>query len=285
MTVEYTETWSSDVSSQMDDKGYVTSTAKRQFSCLASIYKVDEATVLSGLPPLGAVHPRLGVAYVLKNRSVKKKSPILWEATLTYNTPPSEDPDNQSYPWNEPAKVEFSTINETGETEVDADGDEIVTINGEAFSVSKDYADQGVTIKKAFLSYSPVAFYEFINTVNSDAFIGFPAGTLRVTGITASPNNYDGQVYYDVAVSISARRPINTTNEKAWYWRGPQKGTLVTDSGSSNTEPHLARVGGKLASAPVLVNEDGTQHTKNQPVYFMEIKIYDTSAFTGMGLF
>ena len=119
------------------------------------------------LPPLGSVHPHLGLAYTLKSKQITQKSAVFYEATLNYSTPEggSDDPSNPQYPWNEPAVISFSTLNETGETEIDADGDAIETVNGESFSVTKDYADQGVQVTKNFLSYAPASFYNYINTI------------------------------------------------------------------------------------------------------------------------
>ena len=281
-----TEKWGVGQGSSLDDEGKVTGTATRTLEG----YSLDpandnELTFKGTLPAVGSVHPRLGFAYTLKNVSISQKTPVLYEATLSYSTPPSDDPDNQTLPWNEPALVDYSTINESGDAEVDADGEEISTVNGEAFAVSKDYADQGISIKKAFMSFSPPAFYQYINSVNNDQFLGFPAGTLRVTGISASPDKHEDITYYNVTVNISARRPINTTNDKAWYWRGPQKGTLVKLSTNSNAKPVVALVGGKRTTNPIFINEDGTRKGKDDAIHFLEVKIYDEQAFSGMNLF
>lgn len=286
-----TEKWGVGQGSSLDDEGKVSATATRTLQGFSLDPVADnELTFKSVLPPVGSTHPRLGTAYILKNVSISQKTPVLYEATLSYNTPPSDDPDNQGYPWNEPAQVDYGTSNETGETEVNADGEEIATVNGESFAVTKDYADQSITIKKAFASYSPVAFYTYINTVNTDQYLGFPAGTLRVTGITASPAKFEDTTYYNVSVNILARKPLAGVDaDKAWYWRGPQKGTLIKNTSSSNAKPVHAMEGGKLVTNPVFINEDGTKR-KNvngnmQAIYFLEVKIYEEIDFTGMNLF
>jgi len=288
MAFEINETFGNNQNSNLDDEGLVSATAIRIMQGVSDdAAKDNEASFNAVLPPLGSIHPRLGLAYTLKSKSVTKETAIVYKATLNYATPKSnsDDPDQQIYPWNEPAIVSFSTINETGDTEIDADGDAIQTVNGESFSVKKDFADQGIAISKAFLSYSPSAFYEFINSVNSDTFLTFPAGTLRVTGISATQAKFENQLYYNVTVNIAARRPINTTNEKAWYWRGPQKGTLVKLSASSTAKPVPAQEGGKRVTAPIFINENGTKRTGDEAIHFLEIKIYESKAFSGMNLF
>ena len=288
MGFEINETFGNNQNSNLDDEGLVSATAIRIMQGVSDdAAKDNEASFNAVLPSLGSIHPRLGLAYTLKSKSVTKESAIVYKATLNYATPKSnnEDPDEQVYPWNEPAVVSFSTINETGDTEIDADGEAIQTVNGESFSVKKDFADQGIAINKAFLSYSPSAFYEFINSVNSDTFLEFPAGTLRVTGISATQARFENQLYYNLTVNIAARRPINTTNAKAWYWRGPQKGTLIKLSSNTNAKPVPAQEGGKRVTAPIFINEDGTKRTGNQAIHFLEVEIYEEKAFSGMNLF
>ena len=288
MGFQLNETFGNNQNSNLDDEGLVSATAIRIMQGVSDdAAKDNEASFNSVLPSLGSIHPRLGLAYTLKSKSVTKESAIVYKATLNYATPKSnnDDPDEQIYPWNEPAVVSFSTINETGDTEIDADGEAIQTVNGESFSIKKDFADQGIAINKAFLSYSPSAFYEFINSVNTDTFLQFPAGTLRVTGISATQARFENQLYYNLTVNIAARRPINTTNAKAWYWRGPQKGTLEKLSSRSNAKPVPVLVGGKRTTQPVFLNEDGTKRTGDEAIHFLEIKIYESKAFSGMNLF
>ena len=288
MGFQLNETFGNNQNSNLDDEGLVSATAIRIMQGVSDdAAKDNEASFNAVLPSLGSIHPRLGLAYTLKSKSVTKESAIVYKATLNYATPKSnnEDPDEQVYPWNEPAVVSFSTINETGDTEIDADGEAIQTVNGESFSIKKDFADQGIAINKAFLSYSPSAFYEFINSVNSDTFLEFPAGTLRVTGISAAQARFENQLYYNLTVNIAARRPINTTNAKAWYWRGPQKGTLIKLSSNTNAKPVPAQEGGKRVTAPIFINENGTKRTGNQAIHFLEVEIYEEKAFSGMNLF
>jgi len=289
MAWETNETWGSNENASMDDEGLISASATRIIQGITdNPYKEREESFKLVLPALGSIHPRLGLSYTLKSRTIKQISPNFYEASLQYRTPKKQDDDDSgggTYPWNEPAIVKFSTINESGETEVDANGDEIETVNGESFSVTKDYADQGIVVDKAFLSYSPAAFYEYINSVNSDEFLGFPAGTLRVTGISASQQKHETQTYWQISVSISARRPINTTADKAWYWRGAQKGTLVKNSVASSAKPVPATEGGKRVTSPVYINENGTKRTGTQPIHYLEIQIYDEKAFSGMNLF
>lgn len=285
MALSIVESWSSDASGTMDDDGYITGTAKRVFTITSDSFKVDEGAALALMPALGSVHPRLGVAYSCRNRSLKRKSVNMFEGTATYRTPKLEDDDSNGLPWSEPAQVEFSTINETGETELDANGNAIATVNGEAFSVTKDYADLGIVVKKALQTFSPASFYVYINTVNSDVFLGFPAGTLRVTGISASPAKHDGTPYYNVSVNISARRPINTTNDKAWYWRGIERGYIFRDgtaSGvSSNSVPTEKT---PKPSSPYFLNANGTIKQKDDAASFREIKVYGSTSFSSMGI-
>lgn len=283
MPITYTETWASDLGIKKGSDGKNTGTAGRTLDCVAdSITEANnEFQVNAGLPAINAIHPRLGIGYTLKNKKLARKSPLMWQATLSYETTPFNDEDWELYPWNQPTLVTFGTSNETGPTEQDYNGTEIATVNGEVYNVQKDFADQQITLKRAFLSYSPVTFYEYINTVNTDAFLGFPAGTLRITGIQAAPAYHQNILYYDVTTTILGRRPVATTNDKAWYWRGPMKGTKVKRGGTIG----LGMLQGKVTTSPVLIKADGTQWDVGDTVHFQEWQLYDEKAFSGLGYF
>lgn len=283
-----TETWASDLTKSLDDVGRTTRVATRILEAVSDDPTNDnENTAEGAFPLLYAAHPRLGTAYILRNVKIKRKSPILYEATCTYRTSARDDDSGGGdEPWNQPAVVYYYDITETGPTEFDANGDEIATVNGEPFPIPREYADQGIRIVKAFSDYDPAAFYLYRTKVNSDTFLGFPPGVLRVVGITGNPNKHEnGTPYYDVEVNIAARAPINTTDEKAWYWRGPQKGYLVKDSASSNAKPYHACESGRPVNTPVFINEDGTKKSDTDAIYFLEKQRYETIAFSGMNLF
>lgn len=281
MAVEYTETWASDLSIKKVSDGKNQGSATRTLDCVPDSITVQESEINAGLPLVNSIHPRLGVAYTLKSKKLARKSPLMWQAVLSYETTPTDNEDFEILPWNQPAVVTFGTSNESGPTEQDINGTEIATVNGEVYNVQKDFADQQISIKRAFITYSPVAFYEYINSVNTDGFLGFPVGTLRITGIQATPAFYENFLYYDVTTTILARKPVATTNDKAWYWRGPMKGTKV----KRGTGYGKGVMGGKETTSPVLIKSDGTQWEVGDTVYFQEWELYEGKAFSGLNYF
>jgi hypothetical protein len=280
------ETWASDLQTTLDDEGKTQRVAKRILTGYSDDVANDsEATATAAFPQVGAVHPRLGFAFLCRNVRIVRKSALYYECTATYRTNKQDDPTAGDYPWDQPATVAFFDVSETGPTEFDANDAEIATVNGEPFSVPREYADQGIRIDKAFLAYNPAAFYLFRNKVNSDTFLSFPPGVLRVTGIQADPDRYEGVLYYNVTVTIVARSPINTTDEKAWYHRQPQKGYLVKTTPTATEAGHAVDDYGKPVREPVFILANGTKKTDSDPVHFLEIQRYDTTAFSGMNLF
>ena len=292
-----TETWSSDLKKSLGDDGKTSRSATRILQVVSDDPANDnEATAQLAFPPLYSIHPRLGFGFVLREVSVKRVSPILYEATCVYRTKAAQDPNNDDgtqenqFPWDEPATVEFYDIAETGPTEVDANGDAIVNTVGDVIpDVQAERADQGIKITRNFLNYDPKAFYEFRNTVNDGEFLGFPAGTLRVVGINGTPNRHDsGTVYYTITVSLAARKPLGGQIEsRAWYARVANKGLNILDSDYGDEKKPIF-VDNEPVTSPEYINAAGTAIVNlatGGSVHWLYFQIYEESNFNEMNLF
>jgi hypothetical protein len=290
-----TETWSSDLKKTLQEDGKTSRQATRVMQAVSDDPTTDnEATAQLAFPPLYSIHPRLGVGFVLRDVNVKRKSPILFEATLVYKTRAAQDPDNDdgtqdnSYPWDEPASVEFFDIAETGPTELDYNGDPINnTVGDPIMDVQIERADQGIKITKNFLGYDPAAFYTYRNTVNNSTFLGFPKGTLRVVGINGTPNRHDeGTLYYTITVSLSARRPIgDTAEDKVWYARVANKGFNLKNPNYKDEKGPIYRNDDPITS-PEYISEDGTEIIEpGGSIHWLYFQLYNETDFAGMNLF
>jgi len=279
------ETWASDLNKTLDRAGKVTRTATRVMTSVTGSPTTDnESTAEAAFPTLYSIHPRLGVAFTCRDVRIRRQSPVLYEATLTYRSEPTDDPNASGYPWDEPADVYFYDISETAQVDFDADGEPIQTTAGEPFTIPMEFADQGIRVVKNFLGYSAASFYTYRRSVNSDTFLGFAPGILRVAGITGDPARHEsGVLYYKVTVNIAARSPYQTTDEKAWHWRGINQGNWVNVDGKIKeaTFPKSNITGGPLpinSAGDAVLGPSDTRH-------FLEFRRYTTIAFAGMGLF
>lgn len=279
--------------SNSDNRGKVKDTAKRQLRLIGNDpANDDEAAARIYLGTLGifhgAAHPRLGTAYRCRGISVNRSAQLTWDANLTYRTPEFDqnDPDpNNAYPWDQPTKVDYFDVSETGPVEEDVNGDPIATVNNEQYEgLTREYEDVGISLKRAFLTFTGPSYYTYRGRVNSDEFLGFPAGTLRITSIVANEADHDGQKYYDVTVKIAARKPIRTTDDKAWYLRVLHQGYYVR--AAANDPPERATVRhNEYAVKPVYLDDDGLKLADGATPVWKEYEIYESVAFSGMNFF
>lgn len=217
------------------------------------------------------------------NVAVTRESPLLFKAVVTYKSLPG-DP-SESNPLTQNAVVKWKTVKANGEIDEDADGVALATPNDEPVEgITRPFSDMAAELSQPFSSFSASSFYTFIDHVNSDSYLGWAPGTLKVDDITADPASFEvgGSVveYYNVTVLILARNPIRTTAAKAWYNRRVLKGFLIEDGNGDIV--HAKDANGENVTKPVYLATDGTQVTKDNAVW-VEDKVLASVAFSGMG--
>ena len=240
--------------------------------------------------------PRIGNAFPLSNWfrcedvSASRTSPLTFDVTASYATQTS---DHELNPINEPAEVSFSSTSTDGEVDEDIDGNPIVTVNGEPISgVTMPFVDLKANVSKNIAAFNPISIYIYGNAVNSTTFMGFPAGVVRCAGISAKQNRGDDFSYWTVSVEFEFRRPINTTNSKAWYKRIRHEGFKIKvdnpragDTGQpDNLFPHAVDESGKEVTKPVMLKPDGTRETDPEIGHWLEWSVHKTENLNAMGL-
>jgi hypothetical protein len=207
-----------------------------------------------------------------------RKTPLHWEVTASYVSPPYRDPSDPTT-----QRTEIDTFTITSEEPVDEDisGKPIATVNGEPiYGVTKPVSDLGIKLSKKFRFFDQATFYAYIDCVNSDTFLGFPPGVLRVTNISASDEWIDETPYAAVTVEIQARKPYRTTPEKAWYKRVRHEGFYIKKNGKiQRAKDEL----GKPKVEPVMLNADGTEKPNQSDAHWLEFQIFQTINFASMG--
>lgn len=209
-------------------------------------------------------------------------SPVMTIITYTASGKfgPSGPDDN---PLNMPPKIDWTDAETDEPIDVDFDGNPIVTINNEPIEgVTTKIADQVVTIQRNYAAFSPYATAAYRRSVNSDTFLGYPAGTAKMIRFNAKEIRGDGlPAYWDVTASIQFRLPYRTTATKAWHARVLNQGYYIKSGSNiiratdSNGEPVVK---------PVLLKTDGTRETNPANATFLEFKRYGALPYNALGL-
>jgi len=268
----------------------------------ATTYDVLQAP---GIPAAGSSYDATFSAVYAEIAKPQRISPTYWIVTVDYNGEVAFSSDSNSdntvrSPIFARAVLDWDDVETELEIDEDFDGNPLVTANGEAINgVRRLFADQTVTIKKNMLTFSPYVQARYRHSVNSDSFLGWPAGTaklmkLRASGV-ASPD-VPGGGYYQVTAVIQFRYPYRTTPEKAWYARirheGYYKRVDLPGPPVNGVQPmqilHATRAG-QPVSKPVLLDENGYQVADVDPpdfpqAYWLEKKLYEPLSYNALGL-
>lgn len=283
-------TFNTGVQTSADDKGWITATANREFNVFVDNVQGDnEITVRLDprIPRERDVHPYFPYL-ICDSVDCTRQGPRHFIVAATYKSAPYKDQDNPESPLSQPTEISYFTITNEGGVETDINGKPIVTACGEPiYGVTRAYSDLGIRLRKNFSTFDPPTFYLFINTVNSDTFLGFPPGTLWISNITADEQFYEEVPYWSVQVEINARKPYQTTNQKAWWARYRHQGFRSFQQVNGNWIPLKVTRGGEPVSSPVLLDAVGKEipetYGQEMTAYWLESQIYETSNFSSMG--
>lgn len=230
-----------------------------------------------GLPLWGEQHPT-GLAAFVTNKTHQAISPIFSQVIVAYDGE-SADPDS--------IDVEWTDTTTTEPIDRDYDGAAIVTENLEPVDgLTMDVSDQIAVIKRKFLTIDTFGIRQYRRATNSDTFLGWPPGTARLVGFSATNKFKYGaaQEQWDVTARIQFREPhANTTAAQAWYKRWRHEGLYVRDEADGPIR-RARDSQWQEATKPVLLKEDGTQETDPELAVFRHTKVYGSLPYAGLGL-
>lgn len=216
---------------------------------------------------------------------VNKLGPVFSIVLVTYEgeagpTGAKDSPENMEpfFEWSDTASAE--PIDE------DWNGNPIVTANNEPINgVTMEIADQLLTIERNYASFSPWITHQYRHSTNSDTFVGYPAGTARLTRFTAKSERYsNGHGYWKVNATIQFRYPYNTTSARAWYARVRHEGYKVRVIGK-NDPVHAVDADGDHVSKPVLLDANGFEVTNPNNATWLEWQRYGSLPYSALGLY
>ncbi len=238
----------------------------------------------SGLPLVNDPYP--GTLFVVcRNLSPQRVSLIMAVVTASYSGEIGPTDATSSPVDNE---VIVSWRNATTDEAIDQDwnGKAIVTKNNEPIDgITERIADQVATIDRNFLTINMYAIRAYLKSVNSDTFLGWPAGTARLMEYNASNVITNGVAgFWKVSATVQFREPYNTTDDKAWYKRVRHEGYLVRDAAGET--PHIAwdEKTKTPVTKPILLKEDGTRETDPDNAHWLEFQTVDSLPYSALGL-
>jgi hypothetical protein len=292
--------YSSGIKTQVDDRGWTTATAQIRFNAFVETPDDNEVTVKADarIPYEKSRHP-LFASLSCSGISVDRRGPLHFEVSADYTSPPYKDnpgqgPGEQQGPLSQPTQVSYFTITSEEPIDEDINGSPITTACGEPISgIARPISDLGVRLAKNFATFDPATFYQFIDCVNSDTFIGFPPGTLRIANISSDEQFYTDEngnsvPYWSVNVEIHARKPYRTTNEKAWWKRVRHEGYQVRTStftpvGSLFAVVRAVDANKEPVSQPVQLDANGFKLADQSQATWREFKVFSEVSFASMG--
>jgi hypothetical protein len=234
-----------------------------------------------GLPLLGSLYPGFAQIRVIE-MTPRQVSPIFWIVDINYDG--SYGPGGVAdSPLNERPKVKFGKIESDEPVDQDANGSPIVTANKEPIEgVTKKLSDLTISIERNYAGVDLAATYQYLHSVNSDTFIGFAPGVVRLTDFSAEEMwAEETGGYWRVHAGFQCRWPYNTTPQKAWYARVRHEGFRVK-VGSNIV--HGKDAEGQPVSKPILLKSDGTEETNVSNANWLEFQIYQPLPYNALGL-
>jgi hypothetical protein len=297
MAVTYfDQTFSSGIKTSVDDKGWTTATAQIKWNAFVATPDDNELTVKADAraPREKSRHP-LFAGLFCNGVGVDRRGPLHFEVVADYASPPyKEESGQQQGPLSQPVQVSYFSITSEEEIDEDFNGNPIVTACGEpVMGITRPISDLGIRLQKNFASFDPASFYTFIDCVNSDTFIGFPPGTLRIANIGADEQFYTDEngnsiPFWSVQVEIHARKPYRTTNDKAWWKRYRHEGFYVRTSaftpiGSVFAVVRAVDANKEPVSQPVQLDENGFKLADQTQSTWIERQVFAPVSFASMG--
>lgn len=283
---------SSALDSEMEDRGIVSATVVRNFTIVLSDgtnqdalkVKIGAFSASPSLPREGDRHPS-NVNFICKSTNVEQVSVNFYTATCTYESPNFEVGDDTTNPLSIPADITFSTVVSEEETQNDIFGNALVNSAGSPFTgVTMEITDMAISIAKNVGSFNPTAMQYYNGSVNSDAFLGYAAGQIKLQNYTAKPVIGDVN-YWKLTLQLLARTPTqNVPADKVWHKRIQNKGRYVLDNKGKPIAAMLGENFQVASNVAVNLDESGKQLADGAPPIFLFFQMNRTASFNKLGI-
>lgn len=241
----------------------------------------------SGLP--GVAQPYPGFPFVVAEAAqLQRVSPIFWLATINYRgeiggitqSGGGSEPSNPTSPLYAPPRITWDDVETSEDIDVDFDGDPITNTAGQPVKgVKALFSDQLLTVTRNFLVFNTYTQAVYRRSVNSDTFLGWPAGTCKLMKLSAQNVIDQSFGYWQVTGVFQFRFPYNTTPDKAWYARYVSTGLKQKDSLGRLVD--VVDDNKLVVTTPFYLDANGRKTTTP---YWIETKLYGSLPYNALGL-
>ena len=268
-------------------------TATRKFTVTFDVGTLaPEILAFPGVPQTGEPHT-WGDQLVCRGCRVRFTGPASGEVTANYERAraieENEEQNSGSSPLDEPAQIRVGTTKTEAPVDEDINGEPIVTVNNEPiYGVTRQFSDTQLQITKnlSVAQFALTAVSSFNDHVNSAAFLGFPPGRLKLDDIQAEQVNEEDLAYWRVTAVILDRRPVFTTDERAWWKRVRHEGFRVNNG--TAMDPKIENAVDRNAdpvTSPVLLDENGMRIEDVNNAHWLEFEVFPTTDFNSFGIY
>jgi len=170
---------------------------------LLAVNATDGTTTIPGIY---AVHPYNPWLYV-KSKQVDSAGPFNFKVTVNYEATLDKDTGEPTTPLMDPPTWSYHFVSSNEPIDRDEDGNPITNSSDEAYDppVTKDIHDLVLRIQRSEATYDPLRAYLYKGAVNSDEFLGVPAGKVLCSVIDAEKAQAAALVYYKVTYEFQMR--------------------------------------------------------------------------------
>jgi len=239
-----------------------------------------------GLPLVGFSFPGLNFV-ICRSLRPQRVSPIMAIVTAEYSGEVGPGGSPTGSPIDNPIVVSWGASVTDEPIDEDIHGKPIVTANNEPIDgLTERVPDLTLNIQRNFLTVNTYSLLEYLRSVNSDEFFGWPPGTVRLIEYSANRvfGESQGGGFWQGSATFQLRRPYNTTPQRAWWKRVRHEGFKVRDTaggdiyhGYDDGDPQ------QLLSRPVLLKADGTVETDPENAHFLEFETVFPLPYNALG--
>lgn len=248
------------------------------------------ARIATGVPKIGQPHP--DDLYMWVSNSVARPDGdrrLLYIVEVTYTSSQGGDGQNAN-PLTRAPIINWDWEESSEAVDQDADGNPIVTINGEPYDppIVDTVADLRLVLERNYADFDPYVLQTYRYVVNSDTFLGFPPGCAMMKPIRSRSQTEGTYFYWTITVEVLFRVDPQGQYYRSWYRRELQRGYMVRPA--ANQTPRRAKVldsdGVTMidSPSPVLLKADGTLAATPAQAGWLYHKLRPTLPFTGLKL-
>lgn len=237
-----------------------------------------------GVPAIGDTHAFGSEfddrAYLISKTTGRDKETKIYTVTLQYTTLDREKLKKFDHPLDRPAEISSTYRNITAICERDINGNVIDSSAGQIFDppAEREDARKVLTVTRNFSLYN--GGFAFMNRINSIAYLGAAAKTLRVTRFD------EDRVIEEYGPEGSALQVEYWKRTVAMEYKPDTWTKQLLDAGTLDSTGAKLLVNGMTVTEPVKLNGAGAVlNPQSGAPTFLSFDVYFTANFDSMGLF